>query len=171
MFTEIINRSASFHYQLMETYTAGLELTGSEVKSIRAGKANLSDAYCYFTVKRVPKAAGKGKKQIKSTAEDHLRKELYIKQLHISEFSGANQFNHEPLRERKLLLTRQELKKLQGKVKERGYTIVPVRLYLAESGYIKLDIALAKGKNVANKKDSIKEKDAKREMDRELKRR
>jgi SsrA-binding protein len=145
MFTEVVNRSASFHFTLISTYDSGMQLLGSEVKAIRAGKVNLSDAFCYFK-----------------------KEELWIKNLHISEYTMANQFNHEPLRERKLLLNKQELRKLKTKVKERGYTIIPTKIFLSETGFIKLQIALAKGKNVANKKDSIKQKDAKREMDREL---
>ena len=147
MFNEIVNRSATFNFIIIDKYNAGLQLVGSEVKSIRDGKANLSDAYCYFK---------KG--------------ELFIKNLHITEYKLANQFNHEPLRERKLLLEKQELKKLNSKVKERGYTIIPMRIFLSESGFLKLEIGLAKGKNSANKKDSIKQKDMKREMDRELRR-
>jgi SsrA-binding protein len=147
MFNEIVNRAATFHFLIQDKYTAGMQLLGSEVKSIRDGKANLGDAYCYFN---------KG--------------ELYVKNLHITEYKGANQFNHEPRRERKLLLEKQELKKLSSKVKERGFTIIPMRILLSESGYLKLEIGLAKGKNNANKKDSIKEKDVKREMDRELRR-
>jgi SsrA-binding protein len=145
MFTEINNRAASFHFNLLDKYEAGLQLTGSEVKSIRQGKINLGDAFCYFQ-------GG----------------ELWIKNMHISEYKLANINNHDPMRIRKLLLNKKELKKLQTKVKEKGYTIIPTRIFQSETGFLKMEIALAKGKNVASKKDSIKEKDIKRETDRYL---
>ncbi|MEY4875168.1 MAG: hypothetical protein RL708_317 [Bacteroidota bacterium] len=145
MFTEINNRAASFHFILLDKYQAGMLLVGSEVKAVRSGKINLGDAFCYFQ---------KG--------------ELFIKNLHISEYKLSNRFNHEPMRLRKLLLKKQELKKLQGKVKERGLTIVPTRIFESETGFLKIEIALAKGKNSANKKESIKEKDIKRETERYL---
>jgi SsrA-binding protein len=145
MFTEISNRAASFHFNLLDKYEAGLQLTGSEVKSIREGKINLGDAFCFFQ-------GG----------------ELWIKNMHISEYKLANINNHDPMRLRKLLLNKKELKKLQTKVKEKGYTIIPTRIFQSETGFLKIEIALAKGKNVASKKDSIKEKDIKRETDRYL---
>jgi SsrA-binding protein len=145
MFTEINNRAASFHFILLDKYQAGLQLIGSEVKAIRSGKINLGDAFCYFQ-----------------------QGELFIKNLHISEYKLSNRFNHDPMRLRKLLLKKQELKKLQGKVKERGLTIVPTRIFESETGFLKIEIALAKGKNSANKKESIKEKDVKRETERYL---
>ncbi len=145
MFTEISNRAASFHFNLLDKYEAGLQLTGSEVKSIRQGKINLGDAFCFFQ-------SG----------------ELWIKNMHISEYKLANINNHDPMRIRKLLLNKKELKKLQTKVKEKGYTIIPTRIFQSETGFLKMEIALAKGKNVASKKDSIKEKDIKRETDRYL---
>ena len=145
MFTEINNRAAAFHFNLLDKYEAGLQLVGSEVKSIRQGKINLGDAFCFFQ-------GG----------------ELWIKNMHISEYKLANINNHEPLRLRKLLLNKKELKKLQTKVKEKGYTIIPTRIFQSETGFLKIEIALAKGKNHANKKDSIKEKDIKRETDRYL---
>jgi SsrA-binding protein len=145
MFTEINNRAASFHFILLDKYQAGLQLIGSEVKAIRSGKINLGDAFCYFQ-----------------------QGELFIKNLHISEYKLSNRFNHDPMRLRKLLLKKQELKKLQGKVKEKGLTIVPTRIFESETGFLKIEIALAKGKNSANKKESIKEKDVKRETERYL---
>lgn len=142
----IENRRARFDYQFLENYTAGIVLQGTEIKSIREGKAGLSDSYCYF----------KGG-------------ELYIRNLHISEYSEASFKNHEPLRERKLLLSKQELKKLEGKLKDQGLTIIPVKLFISDKGYAKVDIALAKGKKEFDKRQDIKKKDAEREIGRKLK--
>ena len=142
----IENRRARFDYQFIEQYTAGIVLQGTEIKSIREGKAGLSDSYCYFR---------KG--------------ELYIKNLHITEYSEASFKNHEPLRERKLLLSKQELRKLEGKLKDQGFTIIPVRLFLSDRGFAKVDIALAKGKKEFDKRQDIKKKDAEREVGRKLK--
>ena len=141
---QISNRRASFDYEFLETYTAGIVLVGSEIKSIRAGKASLADAYCYF---------------------DNLG-QLYVRNLNISPYFWASWGAHEPKRDRKLLLTARELKHLRQAVKEKGLTIVAVRLYIAENGYAKLLIALAKGKKVFDKRQSIKEKDMRREMER-----
>ena len=141
---QISNRRASFDYEFLETYTAGLVLVGSEIKSIRAGKASLADAYCYF---------------------DNLG-QLYVRNLNISPYFWASWGAHEPKRDRKLLLTARELKHLRQAVKEKGLTIVAVRLYIAENGYAKLLIALAKGKKVFDKRQSIKEKDIRRELER-----
>ena len=141
---QINNRRASFDYEFLETYTAGIVLVGTEIKSVRAGKASLADAYCYF---------------------DNLG-QLYVRNLNISPYFWASWGAHEPKRDRKLLLTRRELKHLSQAVKEKGLTIVAVRLYIAENGYAKLLIALAKGKKVFDKRQSIKEKDISREMDR-----
>ena len=141
---QINNRRASFDYEFLETYTAGIVLVGSEIKSIRAGKASLADAYCYF---------------------DTLG-QLYVRNLNISPYFWASWGAHEPKRDRKLLLTARELKHLRQAVKEKGLTIVAVRLYIAENGYAKLLIALAKGKKVFDKRQSIKEKDMRREMER-----
>ncbi len=141
---QINNRRASFDYEFLETYTAGIVLVGSEIKSIRAGKASLADAYCYF---------------------DPLG-QLYVRNLNISPYFWASWGAHEPKRDRKLLLTARELKHLRQAVKEKGLTIVAVRLYIAENGYAKLLIALAKGKKVFDKRQSIKEKDVRRELER-----
>lgn len=119
-------------------------LTGTEIKALRTGKANLKDAFCFFQ-----------------------KKELWVKNLHISEYKKGNHYNHEPLRVRKLLLTKRELKKLQAKVKERGLTIVPVALFVNDRGYAKLEIALAKGKKHFDKRHSIKDKDVSRDIERE----
>ncbi len=142
----IENRRARFDYQFLEQFTAGIVLQGTEIKSIREGKAGLSDSYCYFR-------GG----------------ELYIKNLHITEYSEASFKNHEPLRERKLLLSKTELRKLEGKLKDRGLTIIPVRLFLSDRGFAKVDIALAKGKKEFDKREDIKKKDAEREIGRKLK--
>jgi SsrA-binding protein len=120
-------------------------LTGTEIKSIREGKAALSDSYCFF------KNDG-----------------LYIKNMHIAEYSEGTHYNHDPLRERKLLLNKVELNKLQKKLKDQGLTIVPVRLFIAESGYAKLEIALAKGKKEFDKRETIKKRDVEREINRKL---
>ena len=141
---QINNRRASFDYEFLETYTAGIVLVGTEIKSIRAGKASLADAYCYF---------------------DTLG-QLYVRNLNISPYFWASWGAHEPKRDRKLLLNARELKHLRQAVKEKGLTIVAVRLYIAENGYAKLLIALAKGKKVFDKRQSIKEKDIRREMER-----
>ena len=141
---QINNRCVFYDSATPETYTAGIVLVGTEIKSVRAGKASLADAYCYF---------------------DNLG-QLYVRNLNISPYFWASWGAHEPKRDRKLLLTRRELKHLSQAVKEKGLTIVAVRLYIAENGYAKLLIALAKGKKVFDKRQSIKEKDIRREMDR-----
>ncbi|MGC8803974.1 MAG: SsrA-binding protein SmpB [Bacteroidales bacterium] len=143
---EIKNKKASFEYEFLERYTAGIKLTGTEIKSIRAGKANLVDAYCYFE---------KG--------------ELYVKGLHIAEYEWGNLNNHDPRRVRKLLLTRKELNKLFRRSQEKGLTIIAYRLWINERGWAKLDIALARGKKQYDKREDIKKKDLQREMDRHFK--
>ena len=140
---DIRNRRASFEYAFIETHSAGLVLTGTEIKSIRQGKVNLQDAYCLF-----------------------LGDELYVRQMSISAYTEGTYNNHEPLRDRKLLLTKRELRKLSEKLKDQGLTIVPVRLYTGLRGFAKLDIALAKGKKTFDKRDSIKERDVARNMQR-----
>jgi SsrA-binding protein len=141
----IENRKARIDYQFHETLTAGLVLKGTEIKSIREGKAGLSDSYCYFK-----------------------NDELYIKNFHITEYADASFYNHEPLRERKLLLSRQELNKLLKRVKDQGLTIVPVKLFISDKGFAKLNIALAKGKKAYDKRDDIRKKDLEREMNRKF---
>lgn len=141
----IENRRASFEYFFLETYEAGLVLTGTEIKSIRQGKVNLQDAYCLF-----------------------LENELFVRNLHISPYTEGTHYNHQPLRDRKLLLTKRELRKLLEKSKDQGLTIIPIRLYTSERGLAKLEIALAKGKKLYDKRDSIKERDVKRELDRNM---
>ena len=142
---EIVNRKAGFNYELGEKFQAGMILTGTEIKSIREGKVNLSDAFCTFKGER-----------------------LMVRNLHISPFTNGNIYNHDPLRLRQLLLQKREIKKIQTRMKERGLTLVPTRIYLSERGLAKIEIALAKGKKTHNKKESIKEKDIKRETARRL---
>ena len=141
--TEIRNRRVEFEFKLLNTFEAGLILTGTEVKSLREGHANLNDAYCYIR-----------------------QGELFVRNMFISEYNLGTYNNHDPRRPRKLLLTRNELNKLEKKVKEKGFTIVPVRLYFSERGLAKLEIALAQGKKSYDKRHSIKEKDTKRDLDR-----
>ncbi|HQQ93315.1 MAG TPA: SsrA-binding protein SmpB [Bacteroidia bacterium] len=141
----IENRKARFDYQILETLVAGIQLKGTEIKSIRSGKAGLADSYCVF----------KGN-------------ELYVRNLHISEYENASFFSHEPMRERKLLLNRHEISKWQRKVKEQGLTIVPTKLFLSEKGYAKLNLALAKGKKAFDKREDIKKKDTERELQRKF---
>ena len=140
---EIKNKRAGFDYEFLDKYTAGIVLTGTEIKSVRAGKASLVDSYCYF-------ANG----------------ELYVKNMHIAEYWWGNLLNHDPRRDRKLLLNKKELRKLQRGVKEKGLTIVAIKMFIAENGYAKLNIALAKGKKEYDKRESIKEKDMRRYIER-----
>ncbi len=140
---EIKNKRASFDYEFLETFTAGVVLSGTEIKSIRAGKASLADSYCYF-------ANG----------------ELYVKNMHVSDYWWGSFNVHDPRRDRKLLLTKKELRRLFRGSREKGLTIVATRLFISERGYAKLNIALAKGKREYDKRHSIKEKDIRREMDR-----
>lgn len=135
------NRRARYEYEFIEKYDAGIILQGTEIKSIRGGNVNLRDAYCVFK---------KG--------------ELFVRSLFIAEYKHGNQNNHEERRVRKLLLKRRELRKLEKKVKEKGLTIVPIRLYMNDRGLAKLEIALAQGKKIHDKRKSVKEKDLKREL-------
>ncbi len=140
---DIRNRRAGFDYEFLDNYTAGIVLAGTEIKSIRAAKASLVDTYCYFN---------KG--------------ELYIKNMHIAEYFWASYNRKDPKRDRKLLLNKKELNKLQRGVKEKGLTIVPTRLFISDNGYAKVDISLAKGKKEYDKRESIKEKDMRRAQQR-----
>lgn len=143
----IKNKRASFDYEFVDTYTAGIVLTGTEIKSIRESKASLVDTFCFFS---------KG--------------ELWVKNMHIAEYFYGSYNNHSTRRDRKLLLQKKELRKLERGTKETGFTIVPTRLYINEKGLAKLVIALAKGKKQYDKREAIKEKDDKRMMDRMFKR-
>ncbi len=139
----IRNRQAGFEYELLDKYVAGLVLTGTEIKSIREGKANLQDGYCYFN-----------------------NGELFVKGVNITPYAQGTHYNHEATRERKLLLNRTELKKLEGKIEEKGLTLVPLRLFVNDRGFAKLEIAIGRGKKLHDKRDSMRERDAKREFDR-----
>ncbi|MCP4120925.1 MAG: SsrA-binding protein SmpB [Bacteroidetes bacterium] len=141
--TNIVNRKAKFSYEFLDTFVAGMVLRGTEIKSVRLGLVNMSDSYCIFK---------KG--------------ELFVKNLHISEYIGGNIYNHEILRVRKLLLTKKELQRLEKKVKESGLTIIPYKIFMSERGHAKIEIALARGKKTHDKRHSIKERDDKRDMDR-----
>ncbi len=143
----IKNKRASFDYEYIDTYTAGIVLTGTEIKSIRLGKASLVDTFCYFE---------KG--------------EMWVKNMHIAEYFYGSYNNHTARRDRKLLLNKKELRKIERMVKETGNTIVPTRLFLNDRGLAKLNIAVAKGKKEYDKRQSLREKDDKRMMDRIMKR-
>ncbi len=141
---QISNRRASFDYEFLETYTAGIVLSGTEIKSIRAGKASLTESFCYFD------SAG----------------QLYVKGMNVAQYFWGSWGQHEQTRDRKLLLTKKELRHLRQAVKIKGLTIVAIKLFIADNGYAKLLIALAKGKKVYDKRQTIKEKDLRREMQR-----
>lgn len=142
----IKNKRAEHEFFLMDTLTAGLVLTGTEIKSIRNGKASLADAYCMF----------------KGT-------ELFVVGMHIAEYDKGTYNNHDPKRDRKLLLTARELRKMKNKVQEKGLTIIPILLYINEKGLAKLDIALARGKHYYDKRETLKNKDSKRDVEKQLK--
>lgn len=142
----IRNKKAFFEYEMIETFVAGIQLVGTEIKSIRSAKASLVDSYCQFYLG-----------------------ELYVKNMHISEYDFGNINNHVAKRDRKLLLQKRELDKLAKKLKESGLTIVPLKLFITDKGFAKLEIALAKGKKVYDKRETLKEKDSKRDMDRAMK--
>jgi SsrA-binding protein len=140
--TEIRNRKAGHEFFLEQKFTAGVVLTGPEVKSVRLGNANMSEAFCLL--------------------ENNI---LIIRNLHISGFQNAGYMPQDPLRDRLLLLNKKELKKIGHKMKEKGYALIPVRLFFSESGYAKIEIALAKGKKLYDKRHDLKQKDLKREME------
>ena len=143
---EIKNRSAYHEYFIDAKYEAGMVLLGTEVKSIRNGKVSFNDAYCLIH---------KG--------------EVWIKSLHIAEYSHGNINNHEAMRDRKLLLQKKEIKKIESKLKEKGYTLIPLRIYFNEKALVKVEIGLAKGKKLHDKRETLRQKDAEREMKRHLK--
>ncbi len=140
---EIKNKRASFEYEFIESFTAGIMLTGTEIKSIRAGKASLSDSYCYF-----------------------VGRELFVKNMHVADYWWGTFNQHDPRRDRKLLLTKRELQRLFRGSREKGLTIIATRLFISEKGYAKLNISLAKGKREYDKRHTIKEKDLRREQER-----
>ncbi|MDR1984241.1 MAG: SsrA-binding protein SmpB [Prevotellaceae bacterium] len=141
---EILNKKAGFEFILLEKFTAGIVLYGTEIKSIRAGKSSIVESYCYF-----------------------IGRQLYIRGMHIAEYWWGNLNNHDPRRERKLLLNNKEINKLLRRTKEKGLTIIPTKLFISEKGYAKLEIALARGKKVYDKRESIKEKDMRRSMEKQ----
>jgi SsrA-binding protein len=140
---ELSNRKAYYEYQIEAKYIAGMVLSGTEIKSIRAGKVSFNDSYCIFD---------KG--------------ELYVKSLHIAEYTFGTIHNHQPMQERKLLMQKKELKKLENKIKEKGYTIIPLKIFISEKGFAKIEIGLGKGKKIFDKRETIKA----RETDRDVKR-
>ena len=142
----IKNRPATFEYAIEDKLTAGIMLTGSEIKSIRNGKVSFNDSYCFFS---------KG--------------ELWVKSLHIAEYVNAGYAGHDPTRERKLLLNKRELAKWQAKIKEKGLTIVPLAVFINENGFAKMEIGLGKGKKLHDKRETIKSREADREIKRYLK--
>ncbi len=140
---ELSNRKAYYEYFFETKYIAGIVLTGTEIKSVRAGKASFNDSYCIFD---------KG--------------ELFVKNLHIAEYAFGTIHNHQPMQERKLLLKKKELRKLENKIKEKGFTIIPLKIFISEKGFAKMEIGLGKGKKLYDKRETIKA----RETDREVKR-
>ncbi len=139
----IVNRRASFEYQFLDKYTAGVMLKGTEIKSIREGKVNMQDGYCVFQ-----------------------NGELWVHNMHISTYTEGTHYNHEPMRPRKLLLNKKELKKLENKAEEQGVTIIPIRVFISDRGFAKVEIALARGKKLYDKREDIKAKDVKRDLER-----
>ncbi len=144
--TEIRNRSAYHEYFIEEKYDAGMVLAGTEVKSIREGKVSFADSFCMF-----------------------FKSELWVRNLHIAEYRFGTTNNHIAVHDRKLLLNRNELRKLEGKLKDKGYTIIPLRIFLSDKGLVKMEIGLARGKKLYDKRESIKERDTQREIKRYLK--
>jgi SsrA-binding protein len=137
------NKRATFEYELIDTYTAGIVLRGTEIKSIRQNKVSINEAYCFFD-----------------------REELYIKGMNIAVYEKASFTNHDPIRTRKLLLNKNELNKIFTKLSEKGLALIPLKLFSTDRGFVKIEIAVARGKKLHDKRDSIKERDVKREMDR-----
>ncbi len=139
----IRNRQASYEYELLDKYICGMVLKGTEIKSVREGKVNLQDGYCYFN-----------------------NGEVFVKGITINAYAQGTHYNHEAARERKLLLKKSELRKLEASVEKKGLTLIPVRMFISDRGYAKLEIALAKGKKLHDKRENIKEKDILRELSR-----
>ncbi|MBS9767296.1 MAG: SsrA-binding protein SmpB [Flavobacteriaceae bacterium] len=140
----IQNKKARFEYEILDRYTAGIQLTGTEIKSIRQSKARITESFCEFTEKG----------------------ELFVINMYIEEYSHGTAFNHRPKSERRLLLTKRELRKLQREVQNKGLTIVPLKLFLTDKGWAKLDIALCRGKKKYDKRETLKDRDNKRNLDR-----
>ncbi len=139
----IKNKKAAFEYYYLEEFTAGIQLTGTEIKSVRDGKASIAESYCTF-----------------------IGDELFVRNMHIAEYTQGSYNNHEPKRDRKLLLTRRELRKIFSKANEKGLTIIPVLFYINEKGFAKMNIAVAKGKKIYDKRETIKNKDQRRDEER-----
>lgn len=139
----ISNKKAYFEYHIETKWIAGMVLTGTEIKSLRLGKASFNDSYCYFH-----------------------QGELFVRNLHISEYKFGTRYNHEPMQERKLLLHKKELRKLESKIKEKGYTIVPLKVFINDRGLAKIEIGLGKGKKIYDKRETIKAREADREVKR-----
>lgn len=143
----IRNKRAKFEYHLMDHFTAGIQLKGTEIKSIRLGKASILEAYCI-----------------------HQQGEIFIRNMHIAEYENASFYHHKPRSDRKLLLNKKEILKISKFLQDKGNTLVPIKLFLSDKGWVKIEIALAQGKKLHDKRQDMKEKDDKREMDRALKR-
>lgn len=143
----IRNKKAYFEYHILEEFTAGIQLLGTEIKSIRDGKANISDAFCAF-----------------------LNEQLYIRNMHIAEYSHGSFYNHEAKRDRILLLNKKELAKLKAKTEEKGFTIIPLNIFVNNRGFAKVLIGLAQGKKIYDKRETLKDRDSKIEIDRAMKR-
>ena len=143
---EIKNKKAKFEFEFVETFTAGIQLFGTEIKSIRNNKASISEAYAVM-----------------------VKNELFIRNMYIADYENGGHFNHESKRDRKLLLNKLELSKINKKIKNKGLTIVPTRLFINSNGWAKMNIAIAKGKKIYDKREDLKTKDIKREIDRKLK--
>lgn len=143
----IRNKRARFEYHLMETYVAGIQLGGTEIKSIRKGKASILEAYCIFH-----------------------NGEVFIRNMHVSEYENASFYTHKPRADRKLLLNKKEIQKIEKFLQVKGNTLIPLKMFLSDSGWIKVEIACAQGKKLFDKRQDLKEKDDKRDMDRALKR-
>ena len=140
---ELINKKARFEYFILDSFTAGIVLKGTEIKSIRQAKVSFADSYCIFE-----------------------KDELFVKNLHIAVYTHGNIHNHDPVRNRKLLLTKRELKRLKSKSNEKGLTIIPLRIFISDRGFAKLEIGFAKGKKLYDKRESIKERDMNRDFGR-----
>ncbi len=143
----IRNKKARFEYHLDEVFNAGIQLSGTEIKSIRSGKASILEAYCIFS-------SG----------------EVWVRNMHITEYENGSFYNHKPRADRKLLLNRKEIDKIEKFLKTKGNTLIPLKMFLSEKGWVKMEIACATGKKNHDKRQDLKEKDDKREMDRAMKR-
>jgi len=143
----IRNKKAYFEFHILDTFTAGIKLLGTEIKSIRESKVNINDAFCSFV--------------------DNI---LYVRNMHIAEYSHGSFYNHEAKRDRALLLHKKELEKLKTNIEEKGFTIVPLKIFVSDRGFAKMEIGLAQGKKIYDKRETMKDRDSKIEMDRAMKR-